>query len=427
MVRERGYPGAPDHFRSVVAGLRPRPAPEAYLRLKTLPGAQGQVDWAYFGKLTIGRAQHWLMAFVMVLSWSRMIFLKFYLNQRLANLMRGHEAAFAFFGGIPRVLLYDNPRNVVLERMGDAIRFHPTLLSFAGHYRYEPRPVAVARGNEKGRVERAIRYVRTAFFAARPFRDLDDLNRQALEWCLGLAADRPCPEDQSVSVRQAFASERPKLMALSENPFPTEEREEVRARKTPYVRFDGNDYSVPHQKVGRQLVILASPEQVRVLDGNEVIATHRRSYDKAEQVELPAHVEELVKAKRHAREHRGLDLLSRQVDNASELLEVVACRGGNLGNVTARLLRYVDEYGACAVQRAIREALERGTPHPQAVRFLLERERQARGRPVPLAIPVSDDPRVLDLSVRPHSLHDYDQLEEMNTDEHDQPKTRDGK
>jgi phosphoglycolate phosphatase-like HAD superfamily hydrolase len=287
--------------------------------------------------------------------------------------------------------------------------------------------VAVARGNEKGRVERAIRYVRTAFFAARPFRDLDDLNRQALQWCQGLAADRPCPEDQRITVGQAFASERPKLMALPANPFPTEEREEVRARKTPYVRFDGNDYSVPHRKVGRQLVILASPEQVRVLDGNEVIATHRRSYDKAEQIELPAHVEELVKAKRHARAHRGLDLLSRQVDNAAELLETVACRGGNLGNVTARLLRYVDQYGAPAVQRAIGEALERGTPHPQAVRYLLERERQALGRPVPLAIPLSEDRRVLDLSVRPHSLHHYDQLEETPTDEHDQPQTPDRK
>ena len=419
MVRERGYPGAPDHFRSVVARLRPRPAPEAYLRLKTLPGEQAQVDWGHFGKITIGRAQRYLMAFVMVLSWSRMIFLKFFLDQRIANLMRGHQDAFDSFGGVPRVLLYDNPKNVVLERIGDAIRFHPGLLDFAGFHRYEPRPVAVYRGNEKGRVERAIRYVRTSFFAARSYKDLEDLNHQASAWCLGLAADRRCPENPDVTVREAFAAERGKLLPVPENPYPTEEREEVRAQKTPYVRFDLNDYSIPHLRVGRRLFVSASPGEVRVLDGSEVIACHARSYDKGQQIEDPSHVSKLVAAKRHAREHRGLDRLSRQVPNVSELLEAVALRGGNLGNVTSRLLKYVDEYGAAAVERSILEALGRGTPHPSALRFLLERDRQAQGRPVPIAIPLSEDSRVQGLSVRPHSLASYDPTEEEGADEHE--------
>jgi transposase len=107
-----------------------------------------------------------------------------------------------------------------LERRGDAIRFHPTLLGFAGHYRYEPRPVAVARGNEKGRVERAIRYVRDAFFAARRFVDLDDLNAQAEAWCNGLAGDRRCPEDLKRSVRAVFDEEAPRLLPLPDNPAP---------------------------------------------------------------------------------------------------------------------------------------------------------------------------------------------------------------
>jgi transposase len=87
------------------------------------------------------------------------------------------------------VVLYDNLRSAVLERRDDAIRFHPALLAFAAHYRCEPRPVAVARGNEKGRVEHAIRVAHDSFFAARQFRDLDDLNRQAEDWYLGIAAD----------------------------------------------------------------------------------------------------------------------------------------------------------------------------------------------------------------------------------------------
>ncbi len=168
MVCERGYTGGPDHFRHLVALHRPPSPAEAYLRLRTLPGEQGQVDWAHFGTITIGKAVRALMAFVILLSFSRWIFLRFFLDARMSNFLRGHEAAFRAWGGLPRVLLYDNLKSAVLERRGEAIRFHPTLLDFSAHYRFEPRPVAVARGNEKGRVERAIRYVRVPFHSPAP-------------------------------------------------------------------------------------------------------------------------------------------------------------------------------------------------------------------------------------------------------------------
>src|SRR5690606_30031704 len=102
MVRERGYPGRPDHFRRIVARLRPRPPAEAFLRLRTLPGEQAQVDWGHFGKVQIGSAERVLWAFVMVLSWSRHIFLRFYLSAAMPSFVRGHVDAFAFFGGVPR-------------------------------------------------------------------------------------------------------------------------------------------------------------------------------------------------------------------------------------------------------------------------------------------------------------------------------------
>ena len=150
MVGERGYVGSASHFRRLVAGMRPRRPAEAYLRLRTLPGEQAQVDWAHFGHLQIGRARRPLMAFVMVLSHSRMIFLRFFLDARMDSFLRGHVEAFAAFNGVSRVLLYDNLKSAVLERQGDAIRFNPALLAFAAHYRFEPRPVGVARGNDRG-------------------------------------------------------------------------------------------------------------------------------------------------------------------------------------------------------------------------------------------------------------------------------------
>ena len=214
-------------------------------------GEQAQVDWAHFGHLVIGRARRPLMAFVMVLSYSRHIFLRFFLNARMESFLRGHVEAFEAWPGVPKVILYDNLKSAVLERQGNVIRFHPTLFEFAGRYRFDPRPVAVARGNEKGRVERAIRYIRTAFFAAREFADLDDLNAQADVWCRGLAANRPCPEQNTLSVREAFAAEAHLLMKLPDNAYPLLERVAVTAGKSPYVRFDLNDYSIPHTHVRR--------------------------------------------------------------------------------------------------------------------------------------------------------------------------------
>ena len=416
MVRGRGYTGRPDHFRHLIAEHRPRRKAEAYLRLRTLPGEQTQVDWAHFPHLEIGRARRPLMAFVMVLSWSRQIFLRFSLDARMENFLRGHVGAYAAWGGVPRVHLYDNLKSAVLERQGQAIRFHPTLLDFAGHHRYEPRPVAVARGNEKGRVERSIRYIRDAFFAGRTFADLADLNAQADAWCHGAAADRRCPEDTSLSVREAFALEQPHLLALPANPFPTEERVEVQVAKTPYVRFDLNDYSVPHEYVQRSLTVVADLQQVRVLDGQTVLASHPRSFDRGAQVEIPAHIETLAQWKHQASHHRGTDRLARTVPRSRDLLVLAAQRGHSLGAITAELLRLLERYGAEELQAGIEEALSRDVPHPNAVRLALERRREDRDLPPPVAITLSEQVKQRDVPVRPHRLASYDQLTEAAHD-----------
>ena len=412
LVYERGYRGSPDHFRHLIALHRPRRPAEAYLRLRSLPGEQAQVDWGHFGHLQIGRARRPLMAFVMVLSHSRQIFLRFFLDARMESFLRGRVGAFTAWGGVLRVLLYDNLKSAVLERRGDAIRFHPSLLAFAGQYRFEPRPVAVARGNEKGRVERAIGYVRTAFFAARSFSDLDDLNAQAADWCRGQAADRRCPGEPDRTVRAVFADEAPRLLPLPDNPAPLLERVAVKVGKTPYVRFDLNDYSVPHTHVLRVLTVLADTHEVRIVDGVHVLACHPRSYDKGAQVELAGHVEALVAHKRAARQHRATDRLAQVAPASQELLLRAAERGANLGAITTGLMRLLDRYGAAELQIAIREALDRGVPHPNAVRLALERRREQRGEPPPVAVVLPAAVQARDKPVRPHALDTYDRLKD---------------
>jgi transposase len=408
MVCERGYTGQASHFRHLVSTMRPRPPAEAYLRLRTLPGEQMQVDWAHFDHLQIGRARRPLMGFVMVLSYSRRVFLRFCLNAQMDSFLRGHVEAFAEFGGLARTALYDNLKSVVLERVGNAIRFNPELLAFAKHYHFEPLPVTVRRGNEKGRVERHIDFIRKSFFAAREFTDVDDLNAQARKWCQGRAFDRPWPEDDSLTVRQAFTAEQPRLLGLPDAGYALGQRLAVAVAKTPYVRFDWNDYTVPHTHVQRTLSVLADEQRVRIFDGITELANHPRSFDRHLQIEDPSHLQTLIEHKRRARAHRGCDALAQVAPASTQLLLMAAQRGHNLGSITSALLRLLDQYGAPALQAALLEAIARDVPHPNAVRFALERARARSDCPPPLALVLPEHVARRDAPMRTHSLASYD-------------------
>ena len=178
MARQRGYSGSVVQLRRVVARLRPRNR-EPFLRLTTFPGEQGQVDWAHFGQVPVGRARRALSCFVITLSYSRAVYLEFFFDQTLENFLRGHVQAFQAWGGQPRILLYDNLKAAVLERRGSQVLFNPRLLELSAHYHFMPRPCQVRAGNQKGRVERTIRYVRDSFWAGRSFTTLAECNRQA--------------------------------------------------------------------------------------------------------------------------------------------------------------------------------------------------------------------------------------------------------
>jgi len=419
MVKARGYCGAASRFRDVVARLRPRQS-EAYLRLHTLPGEQAQVDWGYFGKIKFGNAERRLLAFVMVLSWSRHVFLRFYPGDAMPYFLHGHVEAFRFFDSVPREILYDNLKSAVLERDRDAIRFNPTLLELAGHYRFLPKPVNVARGNEKGRVEKTIRFARDSFFAAREWKDLDDLNEQATVWCMGTAAERKCQEDRNITVGEAFLQEKDKLLTLPDNPFPAYERVMVRVGKTPYVRFDLNDYSVPHTYVKKTLVVVADMTVVRVLSEGQEIACHKRCWDRGNQIEDPTHIKELEERKKEAKQHRGMNRLHYAAPSARKLLQIAAERGNGLGGVTVGLVKLLDLYGAKELNEAIEEVLKVEAIHVSGVRQVLERRRREQDLPPPVKIDLPNDPRIRNLVVVPRSLSIYDTLHVKEKGEDDE-------
>lgn len=409
MVKQRGYGGGIDHFRDIVAPLRPTPKGEAYFRLTTLPGEQAQCDWAHFGKLKVGNAERRLLAFVMVLSWSRKIFLRFYFGDSTANFLRGHVEAFEYYQAAPRTVLYDNLKSAVLERLGDAIHFNPELLSLCAHYRFAPKPVGVRRANEKGKVERAISYVRSAFFAAREFEDIDDLNRQALEWCAWEAENRRQPPDRTQTVAEAFKQEQGSLLALPAAPYPVYDRKPVQAGKVPYVRFDLNDYSVPHQYANDRLMIEASLKHVWITNGHEAIASHPRVFGKGQIVEDADHLNDLATFKKKAKKHRSIDRIRNAVPSSEAYFKHAAERGHNLGRLTQYLLQLLDLYGPADMEAAIAETLSAGSYHSKSICAILERNRRNRGMVPPVPLRFSQR-KLGDLTVIPGNLDKYDNL-----------------
>ncbi len=415
MIRERGYAGSVVQLRRVVARLRPAQR-EAFLRLRTFPGEQAQVDWAQFGEVAVGRARRRLSCFLITLSYSRALYLEFFFDQTMENFLRGHVHAFQAWSGQPRIILYDNLRSVVLERRGDQIHFHPRLLDLCSHYHFAARPCQVRAGNQKGRVERAVRYVRESFWAGRPFTTLEEWNRQALLWRDQVAHQRPWPGDDSRTVEQAFTEEKLRLLPLPAHPFETDLVLSVHAGKTIYIRFDLNDYSLPPQAVGRPLTLVASESSVRILEGTKEIARHRRSYDRHQLMLDPAHQEALLEEKRKAFGSTPGGRLVQAVPESETLLDQAFARGESAGSQTAQLLKLLDTYGAAEVRSAVREALERNTPRASSVAFLLSKRQRSRQRSAPPPVDLSRHPDLQSLDVQPHNLETYDDLARNHDD-----------
>ena len=417
MVKSRGYLGSVVQLRRWVHLIRPAATATVYRRLTTLAAEEAQVDWGSFGSIRIGRGVRPLSGFVMVLSYSRAIFALFTVDQTLESFLRGHVEAFAAFQGGARTLVYDNLRSAVLERAGTAIRFHPRLLELAGHYHFAPRPCTPGRGNEKGKVERQILYLRQAFFAARAFVDVDDLNAQFRRWRDEIAHQRPHPEHRDRTVAEVLAEEQPRLLPMPAHPFETDVMRTVSARKQPYVRFDRNSYSIPHTYVQRPLTLLASPTTVRVLAGAEEIARHARSYDSGDVVEQEAHLAGLVAATRQNNPSTARDRLRLAVPPAATLLERLAAQGESLRHHIGRLLALLDDYGPQELGAAIERALEREALGAGAIAHILETRRRQRGLKPPIPIVLPDRPGVRDLDVTPHRLETYDELTRPDPDD----------
>jgi hypothetical protein len=215
-------------------------------------------------------------------------------------------------------------------------------------------------------------------------------------------------------VNEAFEEEKIRLIPLPSHRFETDLVKTVRSDKTIYVRFDQNDYSIPHEMVGRPLTLAASQTTVRILDGANELAGHRRSYDRHQRIEDPAHIAALVDQKRKALGATAVGRLSHAVPNIEQFLESAFERGESIPRLTAQLIGLLDDYGAKELAAAVAEALERNTPRAASVAFILARRHRSSSRAL-LPVDLSRHPELADLSVPTHQLEVYDELSDDNS------------
>ena len=177
MVKERGYTGSINTLRRFVRTARPR-ARKAFLDLEVLPSEVGEVDWGHVGELRVPGGFRPLWVFVMLLGYSRAMFAELVLSLDAHSLWRSLLRASMYFGGSPRAWLFDNAKTVVVERRGNLVRFHERLVELSGHLHVELRVCDPGAPHQKGGVERAIRYLKGSFFAARHIHSIEQGNQQ---------------------------------------------------------------------------------------------------------------------------------------------------------------------------------------------------------------------------------------------------------
>jgi len=302
--------------------------------------------------------------------------------------------------------LFDGPRTIVVERHGSAVRFQPALLQLASQFCVQPRVCAVRRPQQKGRVERAVRYLRDRFFTGRTLVSIEQTNAELLRFLEEVAQGRPHPTLPPRTVGECLTEEKQHLLSLPQ-PLPsTEQCLLVTPDKTAFVRFDRNDYSVPWTCT-EALKLYADDQHVRLVQGlDEEVARHARCWGKRQRIVNPEHHQGLLDLRPAAQPHRGLARLQQEVPAIEALCRRWVEMGFNVGTQVSRTLHLLDLYGKERLAAAVLEANARRIGDVGALAQLCEQARRASQAPVPVKVHLGD--HVPDRDVIPHPLAGYD-------------------
>ena len=403
-LRAQGFAGGYSTVKAYVRTVRPTRQP-AFLKLAFAPGECAQADWGSFGAVRVGHTSRRLSFFVMVLCYSRLMYVEFTVSQTMEHFLACHQHAFEFFGGVPHSVMVDNLKSAVLKRaLGEAPVVNPKYADFAKHHGFRIVPCNVGKGNEKGRVENGVGYVKKNFLAGLEIADFSMLAPATTHWLNTVANVRVHGETRKPPV-ELWHSEKPSLHPLSLHPFDIATVSQVRASRQFRITLDTNRYSVPASLAGQALTLKTYPDRLCLYHHNQLVARHPRSYDRHGDFEDPDHPKPLLAQRKKARDHQlflRFLTLSPQAELYYRQLEQ---RRLNPHHHVRKIVALSDIYSPEAVARALADALEYGAFAADYIANLLEQRARFTPQESPLHLTRRED--LLDLRLQPPDLSVY--------------------
>ena len=405
-LKAEGYTGSYTILKRYVRKVRPRNHP-AFLTLHFAPGQCAQVDWGSWGSIRVGETRRALSFFVMVLCWSRKMYVEFTLGQGQELWLSCHSHAFEYFGCLcPAEIMCDNTKTAVLSHpLGGPPEFNPTYLDYARHHGLEIKPCGPFRAQEKGRVEAAVAYVKKNFLAGRDLSDLAALNAEARLWLDNVANVRVHGETHRKPA-EMFLEEKARLRPLPAHPYDAARVGTVRASNRCRVTVDTNRYSVPAAYASAQLTLKLYAERLRLFDGERLVAEHLRCFDRYQDIEQPDHAAALIADRQKARHQKLLLQFLRLSTQAQAYHEQLVERRLNPRHHVQKIVALSEIFGAEAVGRAIADAHALGAHSSEYIMNLLE-QRQ-RFLPEPGALHLTRQSDLLELELPSPDLSIYE-------------------
>jgi transposase len=386
-LRESGYLGGYTILREWVKVHRPRsggPKKEAFLMLDFKPGQCVQVDWGEFGDVFGDGSK--IHCFVMVMCYSRRLYVEFTRSEKFEDFIRCHERALAFFGGCPDEAWYDNLASAVSERHGRLVRFNARFFAYTGHHGFRPHACNVARGNEKGRVEDGVKLVRYNFWPGRHFKDFYDLCEQARIWLCEIANRREHRATRKIPELVFAAEEQATLSPLRPDSYDTDE---VFAKEVPpnfHLTYQTNRYSVPWTLVGQVVTVRVCENSIRVFYNERHVTRHERRYGKHLEISNPQHKAGLLEIKAAAKDGRSwqANALKSMGPDLEKYLDCLAASPRSLRYELSKLLALGTVYGADALCQVVAGFLARGIIGADQIELALKNTCQTPTKPLPL-------------------------------------------
>ena len=390
-LRNYGYTGKYTTVSTYTKPFRKRRG--SYHELEFLPGAVAQVDWME-ANLSFGK----VYGFVFILAWSRYLFVRFYPRSSMEFFLDGHIEAYKETKGEARENWYDNLKSVVIRRRPELV-LNAQFLDFSCHYHFEIHPCTPGRANEKGRVERVIRDIRS-FVEAHDFTDILDLNVKTDLW----RKERNERIHRSTHKAPASAVIEEPLLSLPAIPYRPYRVTPALIGKTAFAEFDTNRYSVPTDYAGCAATIFAYPDHVEIMIDRKKIARHARSFGRYQKIEHPSHREKLLKRTPHSKYERMYLLMANMDKEIASFLAMAESEGEDRLHVAHGLFRLLLCSSKEMLLSAVREANALRVYKLRYIESLLG----PRGPQEAAVYP--QNASLLDISYQKRELTDYDEL-----------------